>query len=173
MSTPNKSLVAMASEMALIEQALITASGELSPELEDLLKCNDLELPEKVDGYAYRYSRLSMLEAWYKDKADEFLKMAKGYTKAADKLKDNAKTAMELLGTDELKGVDYRIKVSRSKPIVSVIDEKQIPGAYLITETITKVDKKKIAEMLTLGLSIPGAELNGSVSLRVYTNGDK
>ncbi len=166
----SKSLVAMANDVAQVEQALINSEGAITPEIEALLSCKDLELPEKVDGYAYRHSRFAVMEAWYKEKAEEFLKIAKSYAKAQATLKENAKTAMELLGTDELKGNDWRLKVSKAKPSVKIENLDQIGGEYLISEMVTRVDKNKIAAALSDGHKVPGAELESNISLRVYAN---
>ncbi len=169
----NKSLVAMASEISLIEQTLINSSGEITPELEELLNCKDLELPEKVDGYAFRYSRLEALEAWYKSRAAEFDKMTSGYKKAKEQLKANAKIAMELLGADELVGVDYKLKMQNTKGSVIIKEPHRVDPKYMTTEITTKIDKDAIYADLKAGVKVDGVELESGGALKVYANGGK
>lgn len=163
----------MAIESSSIENALIESEGQITPLIEEMLSCKDIELPEKIDSYAYRQSRLSVMELWYKEKAEEFSKIAKSYAKAQAQLKENAKVAMELLGTDELKGHDYRIKISKSKGSVLIKDEAAIDPKYIVSEVVTRIDKSLISKDIADGKEVFGAELQGSTSLRVYPNAGK
>lgn len=166
----NKSLIALVSESAGLESALIESGGEITPAIESLLEIKDLHLPEKVDNYGLVIDRMQVVSAFYKAKADEYLRLAKAASNVVGRCESNLKIAMEAMHTDEILGRDIRYRLVRSNPACIITDDSKIDGAYKITETITKVDKKRLAEDLKLGVPVEGAKLEAGYSLRRYLN---
>jgi len=164
-----KSLTTIIQQISSLEQLLIESDGELTDQLEDQLKVKDIELPEKVDAYVYTIERLDQAREFYAQKAKQFQNIAKNIDQAVDRMKDNIKMAAEVLCTDELKGQDFRFKVQRSKASVIIDSLEKLPGEFIISEVVTKPDKKKLADALAQG-PIDGAHLEPQVSLRVYPN---
>ena len=163
-----KSLITIASESAEIEKALIECDGELTEDLEKRLEVKDLELPQKVDNYIHIIKRLELSREHYASLAKELANIAKSHDLAEKHLKEKIKLAAEIMGTDELKGNQYRFKIQRAQGSVIIEDESKIPGDFQIIEQITKIDKKGIAEKLKRGESVEGAQLEPSISLRIY-----
>jgi len=164
----NKALMVLVQESAALETALIESGGEITPEIEALLVVKDLHLPEKIDSYAMVTDRMDAVAQFYKLKADMFLRMAKSAESVIDRCEANIKAAMTAMATDEIKGNDIRYKLQKSPPACEIPDENLIDAGYKITQTITKVDKKRITEDLKLGVPVLGAKLTYGTSLRRY-----
>ncbi len=170
MDQENKSLMALVDQASELEKALIESNGEVTEAIAALLEVNELHLPAKVDGYAFFIDRMDSVETFYNEKAAMFLKLAKSAAAVAARCEFNLKAAMLTLGTDEITGFDVKYKLVKSNPACIIEDDNKIDGSYKITETITKVDKKRIAEDLKLGVPVEGARLEYGQSLRRYAN---
>lgn len=166
----NKSLMALVDEASKIEMALIQSGGEITPEVEKLIEIKDLQLPEKVDGYDLVMERMESISRFYEEKANMFLKMAESAGNVGKELKFRIKNAMALMATDEISGFDVRFKMMSANPTCIIDDETKIEGHYKITEIVTKIDKKKIAEDLKLGVPVVGAHLEHSQYVRRFVN---
>lgn len=164
-----KSLMTLVSESAALEAALIQSNGEVTPEIEALLAVKDLHLPEKVDNYALIIDRMDVVSAFYKAKAEEFLRLAKAASNVVDRCEDNLKVAMESMHTDEIQGHDVKYRLVQSNPKCVITDEAAVDAGYKVTETITTIDKKRLIEDLKMG-PVGGAKLERGMSLRRYLN---
>jgi hypothetical protein len=165
----NKSLVSIVSEVNQIETMLIESGGEITPEIECALAVRDASVATKVDGYSYILDRLESLEEHYKNQAAFFSVISKQCKGAKDRLKDNLKGAMQEMGLDEIKGNDFRFKLSNSKPALEILDLGVVPKGYKKEVITVEIDKKALADDLAVG-EIPGARLVPSFSLRKYAN---
>lgn len=166
-----KPLIQIAQEVADLEKALIESGGLISEEIEQRLAIKDLELPVKVDGYASILKRLDVTADHFRAQADFFVQVAKGIDQAHSRLKENLKNAMEIMATNEIKGHNYRLKMSKSKPVVIIEDESKLDGKYLVTiPATTRPDKNLIARDLDSGATVTGARLEGQASLRIFAN---
>lgn len=164
----SSSLIEMASAVARLEQELLSSSGEITTEIEQLLEIKDLALPHKIDAYHHTVDRLEMMQDFYKQKADQLLTIARSFQHAAERMKANLKTAAETMGQNEVEGVDYRMKLVPTKGTVIVEDIEKLPGKFIITETVTKPDKKEIQKAIESGEVVDGARLEPGLSLRWY-----
>lgn len=167
----SKSLLSIVDTATSIERLLLESGGELTSEVEAALEITETALPEKIDSYSLILDRFGSIEKFYKEKAEFYSRLSKQFGAAQDRLKDNLKLAMTKLGTDELVGFDVRFKLQNSNPSVVIENDAAIDGKYKITETITKTDKKKLAEDLKAGFPVEGARLERGTSLRTYANG--
>lgn len=166
----NKSLVALVDETSALERALIESGGEITEEIAKLLEVRDLHLPTKVDNYALVIDRMESISTFYKMKADAYLLMAKAASGVIDRCQFNLKLAMQAMHTDELTGFDVRYRLTNSTPACIIEDETMLDAGYKITETITKIDKKRLVEDLKLGVPVDGARLEKTTALRRYMN---
>jgi hypothetical protein len=69
---PKKNLMQLVADAQRMAAALMESGGELSAEFEAELKQLDLDMSDKVEGYAYRSQALTDLAASMKARADEF-----------------------------------------------------------------------------------------------------
>lgn len=169
----SKSLMTLVAESSELENQLIQSGGEITPEIEALLEVKDLQLPDKVDNYGLVMDRMAMISEFYTQRAEMFLKMSKAADSVIDRCKSNLKLAMENLKTDEILGHDIKFKIVKSNPTVVIEDESKIDPAYTTTQTVVKIDKKRIGEDLKVGIEVAGAKLQQGSSLRQYANTPK
>lgn len=163
----SKSLNELVLLSATIENALIESGGEISPDLEKMLEERDENLPKKVDNYAGLIERLEITKAFYKQKADNLLKIAKACDRVTEKLEDRIKNAIKTLDVPELQGEDYRFKLVKSQPSLKVTDESLVPDSLKVIKQETVLDKKEIIKCLKDGEIIPGVELEYGSHLRM------
>lgn len=166
----SKSLITLAEESAKIETALIESGGLLTPELEAMLDVIDVQLPEKVENYSLLMDRMTALSEFYDGRAEMLTRMSKAALAVVDRCKTNLQVAMVTLDTDEIVGIDVRFKLQNSPPKVVIENEENLDQAYVVLETVTKIDKKRIAADLKLDLPVRGARLEVGKSLRQYAN---
>lgn len=165
-----KPLIEIAREVFELEQALIETNGEITELIQDKLKVKDIELPAKVDSYAHVLKRLETTENHFRAQAQFFTEIARGVDKAHARLKENLKSAMEVMGTNEILGQDFKIKMARSNPKVIIEDIDKIDGQFVTIETVRTPDKKLIAKTLEAGGSVEGVRLEAQASLRIFAN---
>jgi hypothetical protein len=164
-----ENLMMMVAQLKDITAALVESGGEITPEMEAGLLALDAKIPAKIDSYAAVLERLDLEEGYWKQKADAFDRIAKGCRQARERMKDRLKLAMHEMGTDELKGVDARFKMVRSRPSLA-IDESSLPDDFKMIETKVKPDREKIEETIKTGASVPGVTVVPSFGVRQYIN---
>jgi len=157
----NKSLIGLASQL---EIDLIDSDGEITEEIASSLA----KIAEKVDGSVFVLERFEKIADHYAEKAQKMAAIATAARKANDRLKDYIKGAMELMGSTELEGDDFRFKITKAPPKVIVKDEGSIPEQYMVTKVLKSPDKKAITKAIEAGQTVSGAELEYSVGLRIY-----
>lgn len=152
-----------------IEQKIMEAGGELTPEVEEALTRVDLSLAEKVDGYDFVIERMENQSEYWKAKAALFSKIAKSYETARERLKNSIKDAMVSLGKTEISGNDVRFKLQNNAPKL-VIDDTKIPDGFKMQVVTTVVDKERIKSALKDGIPVQGASLEQGQHVRSYAN---
>lgn len=151
----------------LLEQALVEAGGELSPEIESMLEEVGKDLAAKTDSYAFFMERLDVQAEHWKAKADAFAKVSKSCKNLKERLNDRIKEAMRELGTEEIVGSDMRFKLSKMAPKL-VIEEALLPKEYLMAVTEYVPDKERIKEDLANKCEVTGAKMEEVFALRKY-----
>jgi hypothetical protein len=149
---------------------LLENGGELTPEIEAMIATSDINLPSKIDSYAWLLDRMSLIGEYYKEQADKYAKFAKAARQVELRCKDNLHFAMAALNVDEVKGYENKFKIVNNPPSVVIEDEKLIDEKYKSTEIIVKVDKKSISSDLKDGLKVDGAHLEIGQSIRRFSN---
>lgn len=170
MSDNKKSLRTLLDEAHQIESMLVESGGELTPEIEALVALNEKLLPQKVDNCVMLVKRMDLVASQYKEMAEQFMRMAKSAMKVSERVEENILQNMQLNAQSELIGGLYRYKVQNNPPSVRIDSEAGLPGEYLITETITKVDRRSLISALKEGKEIEGAELVVSQRAQAYVN---
>jgi hypothetical protein len=163
-----KSLVALAQESAEIERIIIESDGELTPELEKALTINEINLPDKVEGYHNIIQRVELMSEHYKRQVEFYARLKKSCDNFETALKENIKTAMRITNTSEIAGNSIVYKLTNSNPKLIVFDEKVLPQEYKKEVVETVIDNKKIKDHLVAGLNVDGARLEPTDSLRKF-----
>lgn len=163
-------LVRLSNELRLY---LVESNGEISDEMAQGLAILETNLPTKCDSYKFVIDDMELETVKWKERADEFTRVSRGYKSFVERLKDNLKHAALAMGKTELFGNDYRWKLQNSKPSVVIENEELIPGKYKTVVQTFKIDKDQMLADLQAGIDIQGARLERSQHVRCYPNGVK
>ncbi len=162
-----KSLSMLAEEMSTIERILSESGGELTPDLEAQLAAIDVQTASKIDGYYAFMERLESDGMLWENRAKEMQKIADGHFALKERLKKAILFAMSTLGVEEIKGNMKRAKLQATAGRL-VVDEKLLPEEYKITVVTKKPDNETIRAKLDAFEDVPGARIEGGVSIRFY-----
>ena len=163
------SLVSHASELIV---KILEADGELTEFIENEMQVSQAALAEKVDSYKVIMEQLVVQKDYWRAKAQESTKIARAMENAKTSLNNNIKYAMQELDVGEMKGNDYRFKLSTLKPKLEINDEV-LDDDYFIQVITLVPDKDRIFKALVDGEEVAGARLVESISLRSYVNKGK
>lgn len=165
------SLYGITTELDAFGELLEMDEGEITEETEALLQSIEHTLATKTDGvvgYIQKEEDLAKL-ATEKIKALQDFKKAK--QNKVQRFKDYVKECLARTNRDKFIGTLNSIKLRKPSQVVIINDEDAIDPQYLITETITTIDKKKVKDDLKRGVLVKGAELiDGKVSIIIGLN---
>lgn len=171
MDEPNtintKTLANIIDEAKALELAIWDSGGEITPEVDALIKVNAQELSHKVDNYAMLLQRLEMAEAHYKQVADRYRDVAGKIGKLTDRLQNNIKEAMDAIHSKSLNGELNSFSIRLNPPSVAVIDEGKIDRHYFKEVISYSLEKKRIKDDLKMGIEVNGCRLEQGVTLKV------
>lgn len=164
-------LFEITADFEAMEELLLEAGGEVTPEVEALLAEMEANLEGKADGYAALIREWEADAAKWKEEEQRCAGHRKARENAAANLKVRLCEAMVRLGRDKLFTDRFKIGVQRSAGSVEVlVDPALLPEPYrrVIPETVT-ADKKALADALRAGEDLGGlAELRpGTPYLRI------
>ena len=152
-----------------ITNQIIENGGELTPELEEQLDNVTLDVGEKIDNYNFVMERIKIEETYWKSKADQMTRIARGCKNMRDRMKTSIKEAMKAMDTKEVEGFNYRFKLTNVKPKL-IVDEAMLPVKYTKEVITHEANKERIREDLTEGIGVRGASLEQGHALRIYPN---
>lgn len=163
-------LLDLANQARQIEEMLAQSEGEITPEIENALKIVDVHLPAKVDSYKVTMDRFTQLSEYYDKRAQEHMAISNRCEEVVDRLRSNLKEAMITSNKCELTGIDHRFTLTSHLGTVLIEDEDKIPAKYKTIKQEIKIDRKRIAEDLKSGETVPGARLEKVNYLRHSAN---
>lgn len=154
----------------LVEILISQDEGDTSEEVVQTLVSLENQIANKVDSYVYVTDRLKVEAEYMKEKAKEFSNAARVLTNAADRIKLRVKEVMRESDMTEIKGEDFRLKLTPTKPRLVLGDMEDIREDYKVEVIVKQIDKDKIVEALMAGLEVEGAHFEESFALRKYVN---
>jgi hypothetical protein len=162
------SLISLINEAHLLEQAIIELDGEITPEIEEMIKINEQNLPTKVEQYAFLMKRMDALSSFYKERAEFFNRANKSCQSLNTSLKERMKNVLLAHDMKEVSGAETRFVISRTSGKLIIGDESQIPESYKTVKQSIDVNSEKLKADLKAGIKVPGASVEESYSLRMY-----
>jgi len=150
-----------------IEEMIIEAEGEITPEVQELLSLSSLDIAHKIDGLDVFLQKLKNGAEIYRSQAQFFQKAAQSIEKASELIKEDIKRAMLDSDVKSLNGNQKCLKITKSRQIVKINDTEKL-SEYQKTEITYTIDKDRLLEDLKIG-PVDGAELQDVYSLRFYT----
>ncbi len=149
-----------------VENRLIEAGGEFTPELEEMTTTLDLSIPDKIDSYAVVIDRMEANAGWFKAQALKYATIQKGLERASENIRARLKETMIRENMKELPGNIECFRLSRARPTLVFTDKNAIPAQFLIEERVIKTNNDAIRAVLDEGRAIDGCAYEPSFSLR-------
>ena len=134
-----------------------------------------LDAAESETGLMELIDAMAVADVYDKHLIEGASEAAKSITERRDRIKDRREfrralieRALMMLERDKLERPAATLSLAKRAPKLLVTEETDIPAAYFVTETVVKLDTKKLTEDLREGKTIPGATLdNGGRTLTV------
>lgn len=163
-------LVRLSNELRLF---LVENDGEITDEMANGLAIVEKDLPAKVDSYKFIIDDMESEVVKWRERADEFTRIYKGYKLFIEKLKENLKFACISMNKTELEGNSYRWKLQNSKSSVIIEDEGLIPVEFKTVVQTIQINKDLIQKSFLEGSQVPGCRLEQNSYVRSYPNNKK
>lgn len=170
LSPEKTTLLKAIGEMNLITQEIIANGGELTPAMEEAMNEKDIVIAGKIDSYAYIWERSEIEEAYWKQKADEFSRVANALRAIRENLKFRLTYGIKAMGKTEVVGREFIFKFAKTSGKLIILDEKAIPRKFKKTVKVVELDKAGIKAALTAKKKVKGAKLIMEPSLRKLVN---
>lgn len=135
--------------------------------LEDTLESINDTIEVKAENYAKIIRNLEGNVNMLKAEIERLNSRKKSIEGNVDRLKENLKMAMIVTGKEKIKTGLFNITVANNPVALNVFDESKIPENFFTYETIKKMDKAAIKDLLKAGQVIEGAELTQGKGLRI------
>lgn len=113
---------------------------------------------DKLDGLAYVIEGDEKEINWLKAKIQGLQKELKARKNHEASLKEYLVTALDDAGLKKLQTENHMLKTRKQPASVDVIDESKVPAQYIIHKDETRVDKKKLRDILKEN-NVPGVRL--------------
>jgi hypothetical protein len=153
-----------------IEERIFETGGELTEELElSTLKTN-IELVEKVDCIAFVIEEMKMRHAHATERMKEWNRIANQCEASIEALQLALKNFLTFKNEDKFHGYEYTIAKQLNPPKVKLVNEDLIPGEYIITETISRIDRKAILDAMKSGKQVPGADIERTERIAIKSS---
>lgn len=148
--------------------AELVGSQDIEPEaIEEALRSVEGELSDKLQNITYIVKR----EESDINLIDEEIKRLQARKKAISNNVDRLKQYMfEAMKFADVKKVNTSLNtwsIAKNPASVNILDESLIDSQYIVVETVTKVDKKKLLIDLKNGLEVTGAEIKQGERLTI------
>ena len=135
--------------------------------LEDTLESINDTIEVKAENYAKIIRNLEGNVNMLKAEVERLNSRKKSIEGNVDRLKENLKMAMIVTGKEKIKTGLFNITVANNPVALNVFDENLIPENFFTYETIKKMDKAAIKDLLKAGQVVEGAELTQGRGLRI------
>ncbi len=149
----------LTSDLAIINNDIADAGGELTAELESLLDAAGLAVKDKIQSIGkWTLNLNSKVEAI--DKEIERLQHNKKMAENLNtRLKDYVKMCMTRAEIGKLEFTTFTVAIQKNPPSVEIVNEEAVPNAYKTIKQVVSVDKRGILDDLKAGKKIEGCNL--------------
>ena len=158
----NKSLFQISAEYVALADLL--EYDEVTPELENSLRINQVELQVKAENYLHVIANLKAQIQMAKDAEAQAKAYRARKEKAVERLETSLLDAVKLYGKFEA-GI-YTVSTRKSEKVVVQFPDV-VPEEYLRRKLVVEPDKIKIKEALCSGKNVIGCHLEANTNLVV------
>ncbi len=152
-------LYELSTELALINDEIISADGELSPDLEARLDSVSLDFRAKSQGIAKWTLDIAGVESMIETEIARLQRKKKVAENLRTRLTAYIKACMEHADVQKIESPTVTLRIQKNPPSVEILAEDQLPARFIRIKQITELDKTGILTALKSGEDVPGARL--------------
>lgn len=152
-------LYELSTELAKVNEEIISADGEISTELEVKLDQLNLELSQKAQGIRKWFAILDGDMAALDEEIKRLQKIKKTTENLEERLKAYVKHNMEVADTKKIQTPIGTFTIQSNPPSVEVISADMIPEQFIDTTIVKTPNKARIKDAISEGYDVPGAKL--------------
>ena len=147
--------------MKLLGDEIIESNGELTPEFEVRLQTLSDQLTKKTDSVIEWVKSIEDKINNINSRITELNEYKKSMIRSLENFNRYVVDSMDVMGVVKLEGEYGKISIRKPSQVLDVYDENKIPIEYISKVIIeeTKIDTKKIKDLLKSGEIIDGAQL--------------
>ena len=149
----------LSTELSAINDEIITAESELSPDLEKKLDDLQIDFKQKVSNIGRWMLNLNGNEDMLDAEILRLQKRKRISENLYNRLKEYLKFCMEKADVTKLDFTAFTVRIQKNPPSVQIEDETKLPSRFVRVKQIVEIDKSKILDTLKSGECVPGAIL--------------
>lgn len=148
-------------------KALLEDSSVPEEAINDTLDGLEMAVADKAHGLGAMMLEWEAYEGSVKEAADRMLARHRALRSKRERLKGYLLNCMVESGVEQIKCPEFEITVVKNPPAVEILEESDIPPAFMEVKLSKKPVKKAIKEAIQKGEDVPGAILTEGKRLRI------
>ncbi len=152
-------LYELSTDLATINDEIIGADGELSPDLEARLDSVSLDFKAKSQGIAKWTLDIAGVEAMIETEIARLQRKKKVAENLRTRLTAYIKSCMEQADVQKIESPTITLRIQKNPPSVEILAEDKLPARFIKIKQITDLDKTGMLAALKNGEDVPGARL--------------
>jgi len=152
-------LYELSTELATINDEIVSADGELSQDLEARLDSVSLDFRAKSQGIAKWTLDIAGVESMIETEIARLQRKKKIAENLRARLTAYIKGCMEQADVLKIESPTITLRIQKNPPSVEILAEDQLPAKFIRIKQITELDKTGILTALKNNEDVPGARL--------------
>jgi hypothetical protein len=152
-------LYELSTELATINDEIISADGELTPDLEARLDSVALDFRAKSQGIAKWTLDIAGVESMIENEIARLQRKKKVAENLRTRLLAYIKGCMEQADVQKIESPTVTLRIQKNPPSVEILAEDQIPACFIKIKQTVELDKIGILATLKDGENVPGTRL--------------
>lgn len=152
-------LYELSTELSTINDEIISADGELTPDLEARLDSISLDFKAKSQGIAKWTLDIAGVESMIETEIARLQRKKKVAENLRTRLTAYIKSCMEQADVPKIESPTITLRIQKNPPSVEILAEDKLPARFIKIKQIMELDKTGMLAALKNGEDVPGARL--------------
>jgi len=152
-------LYELSTELATINDEIISADGELTPDLEARLDAVALDFRAKSQGIAKWTLDIAGVESMIETEIARLQRKKKVAENLRKRLLTYIKGCMEQADLQKIESPTITLRIQKNPASVEILAEDKLPAKFIRIKQITELDKSGMLAALKNGEDVPGARI--------------
>lgn len=151
-------------EFLKVQQALEESEGEITPEIEEMLRGNESDIKKKYSNYVKMITMFSGKADMIDTEIQRLTKLKNTNKTSSERLKTALADSLKLRAIDKYDGDFFKLSWRKSSS-VEIEDENLLGKQYL--KVVTSPDKVAIKTAIQAGKEVKGAYIKENTNLQI------